>query len=59
MSAKILVILGMAACVLADSGAAQAETIFLKCGSFDPFAVDLTNNTVNGFSAKSLPLSID
>jgi hypothetical protein len=38
---------------------ARAETIFLKCGSFNPFAVDLTNQTVNAFPATITPIGID
>jgi hypothetical protein len=53
------IVLCVLATTLAASGAARADTIFLKCGSFDPFVVDLTKNTVNGFSARITPLSID
>jgi hypothetical protein len=59
MSAKILVILGMAACVLADSGAAQAETIYLRCTNTQMnmlYAIDLTNNTVDGNPATITPI---
>ena len=59
MSAKILVILGMAACVLADSGAAKAETIFLQCSNTNmnmKIAIDLTNNTVDGNPATITPI---
>jgi hypothetical protein len=59
MAAKILVILGVVACVLVDSGAAQAETIFLQCSNTDMkmlFAIDLTNNTVDGNPATITPI---
>lgn len=40
--------------------AAQAEAIFLKCGSFfNPFAVDVTKQTVNAFPARITPIAID
>jgi hypothetical protein len=59
MWAKIPVILGMAACVLADSGAAEAETIYLRCTNTNmdmQFAIDLTNNTVDGNPATITPI---
>jgi hypothetical protein len=59
MWAKIPVILGMAACVLADSGAAEAETIYLRCTNMNmdmQFAIDLTNNTVDGNPATITPI---
>ena len=50
-------------CVLATaltaSWPAQADTIFLKCGTFNIFTVDLTNKTVQNIPASITPLSID
>lgn len=61
MSAKILFILGMAACVLAGGSAAQAETIYLKCYNTafqkdDLHTIDVTSNTADGNSATITPI---
>lgn len=41
-----------------SSQAALAETIYLKCGSFNPLVIDLTKQTVNSYPANITPLSI-
>ena len=49
----------LSAAALIGATAAQAETIFLKCGSFDLLSVDLTNHTVNNRPASITPAAID
>lgn len=44
--------------LVGNSQVAQAETIFLKCGSYT-YTVDLTNRTVDGEPAFITPLFID
>jgi hypothetical protein len=52
-----------ASCLLATalsvSTTAQAETIFLKCGTMNILSVDLTNHTVNNKPANITPAAID
>jgi hypothetical protein len=47
------------AAMMAVSTAAKADTIYLKCENFFPFAIDLTNKTVNGNPATITPIAID
>src|SRR6516225_1915225 len=49
----------VAAVALATSTATHAEMLYLKCGDYNLFAVDLTNHTVNGKPAEITPISID
>jgi hypothetical protein len=53
------VVFFLLAAALSISTAAQAETIFLKCGSFDLLSVNLTNHTVNNRPASITPAAID
>jgi hypothetical protein len=56
------ILLGLAVFLLAiliASSSARAETIFLKCGSMNVLAVDLTNHTVNNYPASITPVAID
>src|ERR1700682_593573 len=57
------ILFGLAVFLLATtliaSRPARAETIFLKCGSMDVFAVDLTKHTVDNAPANITPVAID
>jgi hypothetical protein len=44
---------------LAASTAANAQTIFLKCGAMDVITVDLAKSTVNNKPANITPVAID
>jgi len=47
------------AVLAASSHAARADTIFLKCGTMNMVAVDLTKHTVDDKPASITPISID
>jgi len=53
--------LALAICIaaLTASHSAQAEIIFLKCGSMNIITVDLTKHTVNNKPASITPVAID
>jgi hypothetical protein len=51
--------LASVALLAAPCSSARAETIYLKCGQYNPFAVDLTKQTVNAFPARITPIAID
>jgi len=53
------IVLCFSATTLAAVTAAQAETIFLKCGAFDLLSIDLTKHTVNNRPADITPAAID
>src|SRR5271157_591995 len=59
LNGRICVTLAALAMLAASPQAARAETIFLKCGSWDVAAIDLTNRTVNNIPADITPVSID
>ena len=59
LSGRTCVTLAALAMLAASPQAAWAETIFLKCGSWDVAAIDLTNRTVNNIPADITPVSID
>ena len=57
-SIRLGMIVVAALAVLWSPTSAQAETIYLKCGSYD-FTVDLTSNTVNNLPATINTTAID
>jgi hypothetical protein len=55
----VSVILGALAVMAVSSQVARAETLFLNCGDWGIFTVDLTKDTVNNVPTNITPLSID
>lgn len=52
-------VLAICIATLTASNSARAETIFLKCGTFNVITIDLTNKTVDNIPASITPTSID
>ena len=59
LTGAVRVLLAASAVFAASSQVARAETIFLKCGDFNTFTVDLLKSTVDNYPARITPLSIE
>ena len=58
-TAKLAWVCTAALAALTISPPAHAETIFLKCGEYSTWTVDLTGSTVDNIPANITPLAID